>query len=190
MKYTKKIQLAIKFAAKTHNQYQNQKRKGKELPYIIHPLTVAIILTGISATEDVIVAGILHDTIEDSSSEKKVSPQMLIERFGQNVCDLVISVTEIDKEMSWLDRKMEAIEHIKHFSHDSLLLKSADVISNVSEILDDYQRYGDEVFSRFSVGKDLTIEKLLQVMNTIIAQWDENPLIEDLKLLISGLSQI
>jgi (p)ppGpp synthase/HD superfamily hydrolase len=179
--------LAIKFAAKTHNHYQDQKRKGKRIPYITHPLTVGIILTGINASEDVVAAGILHDTIEDSKNEKKVIPEMLTERFGKNVSDLVMSVTEVDKEMSWADRKREAIEHIKTFSNDSVLVKSADVISNVSEILDDYERDGDEVFNRFKPSKEDSIKNLLKTINTIIDKWSKNPLIEDLRFLVSKL---
>ena len=68
--YTDKIRRAIKFASKTHNQYQQQTRKGKVIPYITHPLTVGIILSLAKAPEDVIVAGILHDTIEDSPKDK------------------------------------------------------------------------------------------------------------------------
>jgi (p)ppGpp synthase/HD superfamily hydrolase len=178
--------MAIKFAAKTHNHYQQQVRKGKDIPYITHPLTVGIILTGINASEDVVVAGILHDTIEDSIDEKKVTPKMLTERFGKNVSDLVMSVTEVDKSMSWADRKREAIEHIKHFSNDSVLIKSADIISNVSELLDDYERYGDEVFERFKASKEDTIKNILKTTNTIIAKWSKNILIKDLKSLLVG----
>ncbi len=70
MIYTQKIQHAIRFAIKTHEGYQKQKRKGKDVPYITHPLTVGLILAKAGANEDVIIAGILHDTIEDSIEEK------------------------------------------------------------------------------------------------------------------------
>lgn len=190
MIYTEKIQRAIKFAAKTHSHYQDQKRKGKKIPYITHPLTVGIILTRAKASEDVIVAGILHDTIEDSLDEKKVTPEMLTERFGKNVSDLVMSVTEVDKNMSWADRKKEAREHIKSFSNDSVLVKSADIISNVSEMIDDYGRYGEEVFERFKPTRDDKVKNLLETMDTIIVQWDKNPLIEDLKFLVNRLLEI
>jgi hypothetical protein len=65
---------------------------------------------------------------------------MLAERFGDNVVGLVVSVTEARKELSWEERKREAREHIKHVSHDSLLVKSADLVSNVSDILEDFPR--------------------------------------------------
>jgi (p)ppGpp synthase/HD superfamily hydrolase len=180
MIYTKKIQRAIKFATKTHNQYQQQLRKGKVIPYISHPLTVGIILSLAGASEDVIVAGILHDTIEDSIEEKKVTKEMLTERFGQEVCDLVLSVTEQDKNLSWEERKKEALSHIECFSRDSLLVKSADILSNVSELVDDHAREGDEVFSRFNAPKEKMIENQLNVISAVVNCWNENPLAQDL----------
>ncbi len=115
MVYTQKIKDAIKFATKTHEVYQKQKRKGKDIPYITHPLIVGFILARAGASEDVVIAGILHDTIEDSTEERKVTREMLTERFGENVAQLVSSVTEHDKEMSWQARKDEAFEHIQSF---------------------------------------------------------------------------
>lgn len=190
MIYTKNIQKAIKFAAKTHNHYQNQKRKGKEIPYIAHPLTAGIILSLAGASEDVVVAGILHDTIEDSVEHKKVTAEMIAERFGDAVAELVLSVTETDKSLSWDERKREAFDRIAYFSHDSLLVKSADVLSNVTELLDDHARYGDEVFSRFHVEKAKTVAHQLKVIAAILGRWPENPLAGDLSSVEEGLRGI
>lgn len=190
MIYSEKIQKAIKFAAKTHNQYQQQTRKGKVIPYIAHPLTVGIILALAKARENVIVAGILHDTIEDSVEEKKVTHEMLTQRFGKNVADLVLSVTEQDKELSWQERKQEALSHIKDFTHDSLLLKSADVLSNGRELLDDYARFGDEIFLRFNAPKEKILEHQMKIITTILDCWNENPLVSDLQILLAELNKI
>src|ERR1700676_883610 len=92
MIFTPTIRKAIVFSIKTHEVYQKQKRKGKDIAYITHPLTVGLILARANAGEDVIVAGILHDTIEDSIDKKKVTRGMLAERFSKNVADLVDSV--------------------------------------------------------------------------------------------------
>lgn len=59
--FTPKIQEAIRFAIKAH---AGQTRKGKDIPYITHPLTVAIILARAGAKEEVVIAGILHDTVK------------------------------------------------------------------------------------------------------------------------------
>ncbi len=77
MLYNYKISRAIRFSTKTHEVYQKQKRKGKDIPYITHPITVGLILSRAGADENTVVAGILHDTIEDSVEEKKVSEEML-----------------------------------------------------------------------------------------------------------------
>jgi hypothetical protein len=190
MIYTTTIQQAIKFATKTHNQYQQQKRKGKETPYIIHPLTVGIILSLAKASEDVILAGILHDTIEDSINEKKVTSEMIKERFGNEVMKLVLSVTEQNKSLSWDERKAEALKHIKNFSHESVLVKSADVISNISELIDDHKKYGDEVFERFNAPREKIIPNQLKVISALVSRWPESPLAWDLKFLASDLSRI
>lgn len=193
MTYTAQIQKAIKFAAKTHQHYQDQKRKGKRIPYITHPLTVGLILSLAGADEDVIVAGILHDTIEDSTAEKKVTKEMLAERFGEKVAKLVESVTEQDKSLPWEQRKAEAIGHIAHFLHDSVLLKSADIISNVSEILDDHARYGDEIFDRFSAPeprKERTVQNYLKVIAALKGAWEESPLMDELHTIEKGLTAL
>ena len=190
MKYTLKIQKAIKFAAKTHQVYQNQKRKGKEIPYITHPLTVGLILSLAGASEDVIVAGILHDTIEDSPQHKKVSKEFLGERFGAHVADLVDSVTEQDKSLSYHERKSQALEHIHTFSPDSVLLKSADVLSNTSEIIDDYAREGEAVFERFSASRETTLSHYTKVITALLERWKDNPLAEDLERVALDLAAL
>ena len=190
MNYTSKIQKAIKFAAKTHDLYQKQMRKGKNIAYITHPLTVGIILALAGSPEDVIVAGILHDTIEDSIAAKKVMAEMITERFGSQVADLVLSVTKTDKSLSWDERKQEALEHIKDYSQESLLIKSADIISNMSETLDDYLRYGEEVFARFNAPKEKVVDHQFKTINIIIDLWPENPLAPDLLRLADGLKSL
>jgi (p)ppGpp synthase/HD superfamily hydrolase len=190
MIYTQKIQKAIKFAAKTHNQYQQQTRKGKVIPYISHPLTAGIILTLAGAKEDVVMAGILHDTIEDSIDTKKVTPAMIEERFGKKVKDLVLSVTETNKKLSWEKRKAIALEHIRHFSHDSVLVKSADVLSNGTELVDDYNRYGEKVFERFKASAEETLSNSEKVIQALLKRWPKSPLALDLKNLAKEIKKM
>ncbi len=181
MLYTQKIQHAIRFAIKTHEGYQKQKRKGKDVPYIVHPLTVGIILASAGAHEDLIIAGLLHDTIEDSIEAKKVTKELITERFGENVYNLVLSVTEQNKDLSWEKRKAEAIEHIETFSNDSVLLKSADIIANSSEIVDDYSKKGESVFERFGASREKLLEANIKTTETILSKWPDSPLADSLK---------
>lgn len=190
MIYSQKLKNAIKFAIKTHDVYQKQLRKGKEVAYVTHPLTVGIILAKAGANEDTIAAGILHDTIEDSVSEKKVTVEMLTERFGGTVAGLVSSVTETDKLLSWDDRKSDALAHIENFSQDSILVKSADILSNVTELLDDFARYGEQVFERFNAPKEKFIANQLASINALIVKWPESPLAGDLHKLADNIKEI
>lgn len=190
MKYTYKIKKAIQLAIETHEINQKQKRKGKDIAYITHPLTVGLLLSQAGDSEDVVAAGILHDTIEDSHKDHKVTRETLAKRFGEEVAVLVDSVTEKNKSLSWEERKAEALEHIQHFSNDSLLLKSADLISNISEILDDYQKDGDSVFLRFNAPKERIIQNYLQTIRAIVGRWPESPLAGDITFLAGQLQMV
>jgi (p)ppGpp synthase/HD superfamily hydrolase len=190
MKFTILIQKAIKFSIKTHEVYQKQKRKGKDVAYITHPMAVGLILARAGADEEVIAAGILHDTIEDSVDEKKVTEEMIAGRFGSRVAGIVMDVTEKDRSLPWETRKREAVRHIAHFSEDSLLVKSADVIANLSETLDDYNRFGDEVFDRFHASKERTVGHWREVVRALIERWDGNPLRRDLEHISAELEKL
>jgi (p)ppGpp synthase/HD superfamily hydrolase len=180
MVFTPRIRAAIRFAVKTHELDQKQKRKNKDVPYITHPLTVGMILAEAGANEDVIIAGILHDTIEDSVPEKKVTVEMIKDEFGENVAALVASVSE-KSELPWEARKAETLERVATYSHDSLLIKSADLISNGTELMDDYREFGDAAFANFERPKNVRNEHYIRMVDAVIARWPENPLAEDLR---------
>ncbi|MBI5401065.1 MAG: HD domain-containing protein [Candidatus Yonathbacteria bacterium] len=188
--YSGRVQKAIRFSIKTHEVYQKQKRKGKDIPYITHPLAVGLILARSDADEDTIIAGILHDTIEDSVPEKKATKEMIAERFGENIATIVESVTEQNKALPWEKRKSEALEHIKKFSHESLLVKSADVISNASEIVADFDDVGDEVFAHFNAPRDRILGHYRAVISAIQHAWPDIPLAQDLAEADIQLSRI
>ena len=181
MLYSQKIQKAIRFSVKTHEVYQKQKRKGKDIPYITHPLIVGLILARAGANEDVVIAGIIHDTIEDSVPEKKVTKAMITERFGDTVAGIVDDVTEQNKDLPWEERKKKALEHVETLGNESLLVKSADLISNISEIIADHQTEGDEIFQRFNAPKEKIVRHYQNMINAVTSRWPGNPLIEDLK---------
>jgi len=190
MIYTQKIKDAILFAIETHELNKKQKRKGKDVPYITHPFTVGIILSLVGAREELVISGILHDTIEDSDENKKVSKEMIENKFGLEVSKLVVSVTEEDKALSWDERKKTALEHIKNFSNDSVLLKSADIISNVSELKDDFDRNENKIFESFSQPKEKTLKVYENVIKALIKKWPQNPLIEDLNIVLKKICKM
>jgi hypothetical protein len=188
--YTHKIQKAVEFAISVHQEPVKQLRKGKDVPYITHPLTVGLILSLAGASEDVVIAGILHDTIEDCEPYGSVTRETIAGMFGEAVAGLVDSVTEKDKSLTWHQRKEKALVEIATFSNDSLLVKSGDIISNNTELISDYDKDGEKTFERFNAPKEETIPHTLQAIGLILTQWQENPLAEDLKTIAGKLQMM
>ncbi len=172
---------AIALAVATHWRDEHQLRKGKDVPYLVHPLTVALILAKAGASDEVIAAGILHDTVEDSHPAHKVTLQELGRRFGDEIAALVESVTELDKSLPWEDRKAVAIQHVDGFSPASLLLKTADVVANDRELIADYEAAGRGVFARFNSDPQTLLEYKCRLNAALRAHPSGNPLLADLE---------
>ncbi|MCB0194914.1 MAG: bifunctional (p)ppGpp synthetase/guanosine-3',5'-bis(diphosphate) 3'-pyrophosphohydrolase [Anaerolineae bacterium] len=122
---------ATRFAAEKH---ANQRRRNKEAsPYINHPITVAEILWQIGHVRDisVLVAAILHDTIEDTET----TPEEIEQLFGPKVLSLVQEVSD-DKSKPKMERKRLQIENAPHKSPGAKLIKLGDKISNIHDITD------------------------------------------------------
>lgn len=121
---------ALRFAAGRHN---DQRRKdAKSSPYINHPIEVAETLWRVGEVRDevLLVAAILHDTIEDTDT----TSEEIEKEFGKEVLDLVLEVTD-DKSLPKQTRKQLQIEHAPHKSRKAKLLKLADKINNIHDII-------------------------------------------------------
>lgn len=120
---------AASFAASRH---RNQRRKGANgSPYVNHPIDVAheLAATGGVADLDVLLAALLHDTIEDTGTR----PAEIEERFGPAVLRLVEEVSD-DKTLPKAERKRLQVEHAASLSRGAKLIKLADKICNVREV--------------------------------------------------------
>ena len=107
----KQLITAIAFAADKH---RNQRRKDPEgSPYINHPIALANLLLNEAGIEDqrVLVAAVLHDTIEDT----KTTEQELVRHFGKEVADIVLEVTD-DKALPKAERKRLQVAHAPHLA--------------------------------------------------------------------------
>ena len=121
---------ALRYSAEKHS---DQRRKNAEAsPYINHPIQVTEILWTVGGVRDtaLLLASILHDTIEDTDA----TPQEIKEEFGEEVLDLVLEVTD-DKNLSKKARKQKQIETAPLKSRKAKMLKLADKISNIGEII-------------------------------------------------------
>ena len=158
MLFTSKIQKAIRRASLLH---EGQKRKCDGSPYVTHLFGVALILAHYVSDEDVIVAGILHDVLEDVPKEKYDASRMQKE-FGDKVYAIVKEVTE-DKdpqedktknEALWIRRKENYINNLKNDSREALLVAAADKIHNLLSMLESHEKYGEEIWQHFHAPKD------------------------------------
>ena len=190
MIYTQKLQEAINFAIKVHQLDQNQTRKGKSVPYITHPMSVGLILSIAGAKEDVVIAGILHDTIEDCKPYGSITKEIIAKEFGEEVSEMVNDVTEQDKSVTWPVRKQQALEHIAHMGKGSLLVKSADVLHNFREQLADYKVEGDEMFKRFNAPKSTQLQRYEKLVVALKIGWENNPLLAELEVALKDAKKL
>ena len=139
------INKAIAFAVKAH---EGQLRKGTDLPYIIHPMEVGVIVSGMTEDEEVIAAAVLHDTLEDC---KSVSYEKICREFGERVARIVAAETD-DKSKSWEERKASKIEMLKKESDQSVkMVALGDKLSNIRSLSRDYEKIGEKVWQRFNM---------------------------------------
>ena len=135
------IEHALEIAAEAH---QGQYRKGTDTPYISHPYAVGLLLMEAGCTEAVIIAGILHDTVEDTP----LTLDFIREEFGEQVASIVEGCSE-NKSLRWRARKTERIEALKTASMEVCLVTCADKLHNLRTIISEYAQIGDAVWERF-----------------------------------------
>ena len=139
-----RIEEAIEVAAQAHN---GQYRKGTHTPYISHPYAVGLILMSEGCSEEVVIAGILHDTVEDTY----LTLDCIKRSFGQSIAEIVDGCSE-DKSLRWRERKTERIEALKTASTEVCLVTSADKLHNLRTVISEYDEIGDVVWERFHGG--------------------------------------
>lgn len=137
---------AIRFATEKH---EGQFRKGTMMPYIVHPIETMQILHSMNSNAELLMAGVLHDTMEDAD----VSYDELELLFGETVANLVSAHSE-NKELTWEERKETEIQDTIHAPVILKKLVLADKLANLRSIARDYTAIGDELWKRFTKGKE------------------------------------
>src|SRR5262245_27255581 len=138
--FSPRVDAALVLAARAH---RTQVRKGTDIPYIVHPVQVALILMRHGFDEDLVVAGVLHDTVEDTDIE----PDEIRSRFGDGVAALVSAVSEAKLDEGgarrpWRVRKEEQVAHLGQGDARVAALKAADSLHNLHSTLADLKVSG------------------------------------------------
>lgn len=136
------IRKAVEFAIKAH---EGSVRKGTDIPYVMHPLEAAVIVSMITKDPVIIAAAVLHDVIEDTF----VTREELEENFGPEVAALVAEESE-DKTKSWKERKSHTVDHLKNADIKIKIIALGDKLSNIRSTAREYLLVGDNIWQRFN----------------------------------------
>lgn len=175
---------ALVFASKAH---RNQVRKGTDIPYIVHPIHVSLLLIRHGFNETLSIAALLHDVVEDCD----VTLQELKQRFGEEAAALVDAVTEPKgsggEELPWEVRKAHKLAHLRTAGPDVAALKAADAIHNARSILIDYHQVGDQVWERFKRGPEQTLDYYDEIVALVKEKLAEHPIAQELAQTVAEL---
>lgn len=194
--YSDRINHALAFAAKHHDR---QVRKGTRLPYITHPANVAIILTRYEQPDETVIAGILHDVIEDCVREnwsQEMLEERLGEKFGMDVLNTVLMVTHRNldddgNEMDKQERNVDYLVRLAQANESARWVCAADKIHNASSLLADLRRTVDpeSVWGRFSAGKEGTIRWYRDIYKRLIDVGFTAPILDELRQVAEALEE-
>ena len=192
--YSDAVNHAFAFAAKHHDR---QVRKGTKLPYLTQPANVAVILTRYGRDEDTVVAGILHDVVQDCVRDgfsREMLEQRIGEKFGPGVLAIVLAVTQRRTdddgvELSTEEKKADFLERLEKASEPALWVSAADKVHNANSVLSDLRRTVDpsSVWSRLPGGRATTVKWYRDVLDRLAQAGFEAPIVDELRAAVTAI---
>ncbi len=173
---------AFSFAAEKH---AGQTRKASTIPYIGHLMGVASLVLEFGGDEDLAIAALLHDVVEDCGGAPMLKE--VRRRFGSRVAKIVDGCTDSDTypKPPWRERKESYMRHLKNANRDTRLVSAADKLNNVRSILSDHREVGEAVWERFKGGREGTLWYYRALLKEFLRK--PNRLIRELELAIREL---
>jgi (p)ppGpp synthase/HD superfamily hydrolase len=174
--FSGRLERAISLA---HRAQAPAGRKGDGVtPYIVHPVTVAMILARFTTDEDTVIAGLLHDTLEDTS----LTEDEILKEFGPKVLQTVRDVTEPRLPgLSWETRKARYLRQLQAAPRPALLVAGADKIANLISIIAAGSAQGDALWERVDAPPERKLGFYRDVHEAIRGAWATCPLLQELK---------
>jgi (p)ppGpp synthase/HD superfamily hydrolase len=186
---TERFEQALLFAARAHAK---QTRKGCDIPYFAHLMSVAALVLEHGGGEAEAIAALLHDAVEDQGGEAMMG--RIEKAFGPKVGALVRGCSEqvASPKPPWLHRKLDYIDRIAHAEPSVRLIVLADKVHNTRDLLADYRRRGVVTFERFTGGARgaiwfyrATADALSKAQPPVAG-----PLVEELERCVSELERV
>jgi (p)ppGpp synthase/HD superfamily hydrolase len=172
-----RVSQAVDYARIAHAA---QVRKGSAIPYLYHLLGVASLVIEFGGNEDQVIAGLLHDTVEDCGAGQEA---IIRRQFGDAVANIVMDCTDGTadgkashtdpeaKRRDWVERKLAYLAHLKQAPDATLLVSACDKLHNARAIVQDLEdpEVATLVFDRFTGGRDGTLgyyQALAEIFST------------------------
>jgi GTP pyrophosphokinase len=145
---------AFDFALSLHCR---QVRKGTQIPYIAHLMSVSALVLENGGDEDLAIAALLHDAVEDQGGIATL--KAIRSRFGERVAFIVEGCSDAVTFLkpAWRQRKEQYLDHLVSANQDIQLVSLSDKLHNARSLLRDLQQYGSVVWRRFNGGKEGTL---------------------------------
>ena len=143
-----RLKEALYFAAEKHN---GQYRKGdRKIPYLVHPVLVAFGVSEYTDDEDIVIAALLHDVVEDCN----VSSSKLADMFGKRVATIVdeVSAPKHERNTAWRKRKQYFLDKIADVSREAMIVAGVDKMTNMKAYFEALDKYGEKKISKYFGG--------------------------------------
>ena len=149
-----RLQQAFRYAAAKHD---GQTRKQTAVPYLSHLMAVASLVLEAGGDEDMAIAALLHDVVEDCGGMPRLCE--IRRQFGARVARIVEGCTDsfAEPKPEWVERKKDYLREVRHADAETRLVSASDKLHNVRTILADYRRDGEAIWTRFSGKKEGTL---------------------------------
>jgi (p)ppGpp synthase/HD superfamily hydrolase len=184
--YSERYDTALILAVRAHRE---QVRKIDDVPYIVHPVHVSVILIRHGFAEDVAIAGLLHDVVEDQD----VALAHIEATFGPAVAEMVNALTERKWEgnikRSWEIRKQEALDQIRRASLGAVAVKAADTLHSARSLIAGLERQTPSLWSNFARGPEQSLWYHQSVAAIVRERLGSHPLADELEATVKELAQ-
>jgi len=183
VKLGSRFRRAFLFAADKHS---GQTRKASTIPYIAHLMGVASLVLEFGGDEDMAIAALLHDVVEDCGGVPML--KQVRRRFGPRVAKIVDGCTDssTDPKPPWRERKEAYLRHLKNADPATRLVSAADKLNNVRSILSNYREVGESIWARFNGGRGGTLWYYRTLLEEFLRH-EPNRLIGELELAVREL---
>ncbi len=149
-----RLQRAFRYAAEQH---EGQTRKQTAVPYLSHLMAVASLVLEAGGDEDMAIAALLHDVVEDCGGTPRL--REIREKFGPRVAKIVEGCTDsyVMPKPEWRERKKDYLREVKHADAETRLVSASDKLHNVRTVLADYRLQGEKIWKRFTGKREGTL---------------------------------